>query len=126
MNRRDFLKLGAIAGAAGAAGVGAYTWLVEPHWLEIVERDLPIAHLPPTLLGGRLVQISDMHVGPRVDDDYLIESLDRAAALRPDITVVTGRPHVVRLRAGCRATRAAPARAHPSPARPARHPRHPR
>jgi predicted MPP superfamily phosphohydrolase len=89
VNRRDFLKLGALAGAS-AAGVGAYTWLVEPHWEKIVERDLPIAKLPASLAGARLVQISDIHVGPRVDDDYLIGALRRAAALRPDIVVVTG------------------------------------
>ena len=90
VNRRDFLKLGALAGVSSAAGVGGYTWLVEPHWEQIVERDLPIANLPATLAGMRLVQISDVHVGPRVDDDYLIDALDRATALRPDIVIVTG------------------------------------
>src|SRR5918992_1806159 len=90
MNRRRFLELGALAGVASAAGVGGYTWLVEPHWVKIVERDLPIASLPPSLAGARLVQVSDVHVGPRVDDEYLVEALDRAAALRPDIVVVTG------------------------------------
>jgi uncharacterized protein len=89
VNRRDFLKLGALAGAS-AAGVGLYTWQVEPHWEKVVERDLPIAHLPSALAGARMVQVSDIHVGPRVDDDYLIGALDRAAALRPDIVVVTG------------------------------------
>jgi predicted MPP superfamily phosphohydrolase len=90
VNRRDFLKLGAIAGASTAAGVGGYTWLVEPHWEKIVERALPNANLPPSLAGARLVQLSDLHVGPRVDDGYLVTALERAAALRPDIVVVTG------------------------------------
>src|SRR5918999_4362129 len=90
MNRRDFLKVSALTGAATAAGVGGYTWLVEPHWVQIVERDLPIASLPASLAGMRLVQVSDVHVGPRVDDEYLVEALDHAAALRPDIVVVTG------------------------------------
>jgi uncharacterized protein len=90
MHRRDFLKLGAVTGVASAAGVGGYTWLVEPHWVRIVERDLPIANLPPALTGARLLQISDVHVGPRVEDAYLIDALDRARALAPDIVVVTG------------------------------------
>ena len=90
MNRRDFLKLGAIAGASTAAGIGGYTWLIEPHWEQIVERELPVASLPPSLVGARLVQLSDMHVGPRVDDEYLVSALQRVAALRPDIVVVTG------------------------------------
>ena len=90
MDRRDFLRWAAIASATGVAGVGGYTWLVEPHWLEVVERELPIADLPGPLVGARLVQVSDIHVGPRVDDDYLIESLERVAALGPDVLVVTG------------------------------------
>jgi predicted MPP superfamily phosphohydrolase len=90
MNRRKFLELGALAGVSTAVGVGGYTWLVEPHWEKIVERGLPIANLPPSLAGTRLVQISDVHVGPRVDDEYLVGALDRAAALRPDVVIVTG------------------------------------
>ena len=37
-----------------------------------------------------LVQISDLHVGPRVDDDYVVDALQRAADLKPDIVVFTG------------------------------------
>ena len=90
MNRRDFLKFGALAGVSGAAGIGGYTWRVEPHWVKVVARDLSIAHLPPALAGARLLQISDLHVGPRVDDDYLIDALARASALGADIVVITG------------------------------------
>lgn len=90
VNRRDFLKLGAIAGASTAAGVGGYTWLVEPHWEKVVERDLAVANLPASLVGARLVQISDIHAGPRVDNGYLVDAFGRGAALRPDIVVATG------------------------------------
>jgi predicted MPP superfamily phosphohydrolase len=90
VNRRDFLRLGAIAGASTAAGVGGYAWLIEPHWEKVVERDLAVARLAAPLVGARLVQISDIHVGPRVDDGYLASALDRVATLRPDIVVVTG------------------------------------
>jgi predicted MPP superfamily phosphohydrolase len=90
LRRRDFLKYSALAGAATAAGVGGYTWLVEPHWVKIVERDLPIANLPSSLAGKRLVQISDIHAGPRVDSAYLVDAFKQAAALRPDIVVFTG------------------------------------
>jgi predicted MPP superfamily phosphohydrolase len=90
MNRRDFLKVGALASVSAGAGVGGYTWLVEPHWVKVVERDLPIASLPALLAGARLVQISDIHAGPRVDNDYLVDAFARATALRPDIVVFTG------------------------------------
>lgn len=89
MNRRQFLQRGALA-AVSSGAVGAYTWLVEPHWLKIVERDLAVAGLPPSLVGKRLVQISDIHAGPRVDNEYLVDAFKQAAALRPDIVVFTG------------------------------------
>jgi uncharacterized protein len=90
MNRRQFLERGTLAAASTAAAVGGYTWLVEPHWVNIVERDLPIANLPASLAGTRLVQISDIHAGPRVDNSYLVDAFAQAAALSPDIVVFTG------------------------------------
>lgn len=87
MNRRRFLASGA---ALAGAGVLAYTWGVEPFWLDVVRRDLPVVGLPPALDGTRLAQLSDLHVGPRVRDDYLVDVLRRTAALRPDFVVVTG------------------------------------
>lgn len=90
MNRRQFVKRSAAAVAAGGVGCVGYAIGVEPHWLEIVERELPIEHLPPALDGIRLAQISDVHVGPRVSDEYLVHSLQRLRALGPDIVVFTG------------------------------------
>ena len=87
MNRRRFL---AGAAAAGAAGLVGYTWGVEPFWLDLVRRDLPVADLPAALEGARLAHLSDLHVGPRVRDDYLVDVLRRTAALRPDFVAVTG------------------------------------
>jgi uncharacterized protein len=88
--RRRFLWRGLGATAALAAGTGLYTWRVEPHWVELVDRTLPIANLPVALIGRRLVQLSDLHVGPRVDDDYVLGVFERVRALAPDIVVFTG------------------------------------
>jgi uncharacterized protein len=82
--RRRFLTLGA------AASAGLYAWRIEPHWLEIVERPLPIRGLPKSLVGRTLVQISDVHTGLRVDDAYLIDVFRRVTDLNPDIVVLTG------------------------------------
>ena len=90
MNRREFLRRSAIAGAAGVVGLGAYSWGVEPHWVQFVARDLPVARLPQGLAGARLVQLSDLHVGPQVDDAYIVDAFDGVAELRPEIVVVTG------------------------------------
>ncbi len=86
LTRRRFLAVAAL----GACGVGLYTWRIEPHWVEVVERDLPIAGLPHDLHDRRLVQLSDFHVGRSVDSGYLIECLKRVATLEPDLTVITG------------------------------------
>jgi predicted MPP superfamily phosphohydrolase len=88
VTRRTFLRLASTSIAA--AGTGFYAYRVEPHWLEIVRRPLPIRNLPGSLAGRILVQISDIHVGPRVDDEYLIATFRSIADLRPDIVVLTG------------------------------------
>ena len=90
MNRREFLRRGAIGGAAAAVGLVGYTWQVEPHWVQVVQRDMPVRALPEALAGRRLVQLSDLHIGPQVDDEYLIDAFARAKALDPDIVVITG------------------------------------
>lgn len=71
-------------------GVGLYTWRWEPHWVEMVERPLPVVNLPDQLAGARLVQLSDLHIGPRVDDDYLLRTFERVKSLAPEIVVYTG------------------------------------
>ena len=89
MTRRKFLGLAAM-GAGCAAGVGLYTWRVEPHWLQIVRRRLPVLHLPDALAGCTLAHVSDLHIGPRVDDAYLLRCFERLMALAPEIVVYTG------------------------------------
>jgi predicted MPP superfamily phosphohydrolase len=86
LTRRRFLGLA----AAAATAAGGYTFLVEPHWVSVVERDLPLAGLPPDLVGRTLVQISDLHVGPLVDNDYLVACLKLVGSLEPDIVAITG------------------------------------
>ena len=63
---------------------------VEPHWLEIVRRDLPIRNLPARWQERTVMQISDIHVGTRVSSDYLIRAFNHAASYLPDLVVVTG------------------------------------
>lgn len=90
MNRRRFLKYSALAAATTAVGTVGYTLAIEPHWLDVTERTLPIADLPPALEGATLAHLSDLHIGPQVDDAYLIRSFDRVRALKPDIVAITG------------------------------------
>ena len=75
---------------AGAAGAGLYAWQLEPHWVELVRERMPLEDLGDQLVGKTLLQLSDIHVGPRVDSGYLIRELRRAQALAPDFVVITG------------------------------------
>jgi len=62
----------------------------ELHHLEVVRRALPIRGLPAGLQGKTLALLSDLHVGPFVDDDYVVRSLERVRALTPDFVVFVG------------------------------------
>ncbi|NJO37179.1 MAG: phosphoesterase [Rhizobiales bacterium] len=88
--RRKVLTAAAGLVAVLGAGTCFYTVHVEPHWLEEVHLPMPVKRLPPHLEGRRLVQLSDIHVGRRVDDDYVLTVFDRVRALEPDILVITG------------------------------------
>jgi predicted MPP superfamily phosphohydrolase len=88
--RRRFLRKTAVSTVLALAGTATYTWRIEPHWVEVVRRDLPIAHLPASLVGRTLVHLSDLHVGPEVDDEYLIRNLKYVSELDADIHALTG------------------------------------
>lgn len=89
LTRRHALKGLCYAGAA-AACTGLYTWRIEPHWLEFTYPSLPIRGLPTELHGRTLAQITDTHIGPKVDDNYIIESFRRTQEQMPDFVVFTG------------------------------------
>ena len=89
MTRRRLLRASLAAVGSGLA-LGGYAWQVEPHWLEVVRRPLPVAGLPRDLQGRTLAQLSDLHVGPQVDDRYLLQTFSTVKALCPDIVVYTG------------------------------------
>jgi predicted MPP superfamily phosphohydrolase len=86
MTRRQFL----LAAAATPIAAALYTWRVEPHWLEVVRREMLVEKLPANLEGARLAQLSDIHIGAKVDDDYVRAAFHTVAKLEPDFVVLTG------------------------------------
>jgi predicted MPP superfamily phosphohydrolase len=88
--RRKWLKRVAGTFVGGATAVGLYTRFIEPNWVEVVRKPMTIANLPESLDGCTLVQISDIHIGHEVDDDFLIEWFKKVATWNPDIVVFTG------------------------------------
>ena len=89
LTRRRALKSLCYA-AAAAACTGLYTWRIEPHWLEFTYPSLSIRGLRSELHGRTLAQITDMHIGPKVDDNYIIDSFRRTQEQMPDFVAFTG------------------------------------
>lgn len=89
-SRRQLLRRAALACTGLGAATFGYTWRVEPHWIEVVRRTLPIALLPEALVGKTLIQISDLHIGPVVDEAYMSMAMQRVSALGADILAITG------------------------------------
>jgi uncharacterized protein len=89
LSRRRFLQVSASA-CALAAGTGLYAWQIEPYWPELVRRAMPLDGLPADLAGKTLLQISDIHVGPRVSSEYLMRTFRAASELAPDFVALTG------------------------------------
>lgn len=90
MSRRSFLIGGSAALCATPFLTAYYTWKIEPHWLEIVERPLPVENLPAHWNGRTLAQLSDLHLGPDVAESYLLETFRQVQVLQPDVVVLTG------------------------------------
>jgi predicted MPP superfamily phosphohydrolase len=91
VGRRAFLgravNLGIVGGAGSVTGVGVVQAQQLP---DVVEVEVPIAGLPPEAEGFRIVQISDVHVGPTIRGDFLSAVVDRINELEPDLVAVTG------------------------------------
>jgi predicted MPP superfamily phosphohydrolase len=51
---------------------------------------VPLDGLAPELAGFRIVQISDIHVGPTIKQGYLQAIVERVNALEPDVVAITG------------------------------------
>jgi predicted MPP superfamily phosphohydrolase len=56
----------------------------------VVEVDIAIDGLPAQLHGFRIVQITDIHVGPTIGRDYLQRIVERVNTLEADLVAITG------------------------------------
>ena len=76
-----------LVGALVAVGVGALTAMRGPYVRHV---DIPMEGLAPDLDGLRIVQISDLHVGPTMRLAYVQRVVDMTRQLAPDLVAVTG------------------------------------
>lgn len=89
--RRAFLDR-SIAGAVSLiavtlAGAGTASALGE---VALRRVKVPLRRLPRALDGFRIVQLSDVHIGPTLGADWLARIVARVNALQPDVVVITG------------------------------------
>lgn len=56
----------------------------------VVKVDVPIRNLPAALQGFTVAQISDIHVGPTIKQQYLRRIVDKVNALEADVVAITG------------------------------------
>ena len=68
----------------------AYGVMVGRRRYRIVTVEVPVAGLPPSLDGLRLVQLSDLHIGDFMPRTAIRRAVDRANTLQPDLAVLTG------------------------------------
>lgn len=93
LTRRKFLKLlgGTIAGSS-ALIVGGYEYgkEVEAHQLVVERVQIPLKDIQNSLVGFRIVQLSDIHLYPYIQLDFVHKAVTLANSLKPDLIVLTG------------------------------------
>ena len=89
--RRQFLARAIAAGVAGAAavlGIGGAAVVASGFVVRRVR--VPLAKLPKSASGYRIVQMTDVHVGPTIGRDFVESIVRESNALAPDMVVITG------------------------------------
>ena len=91
LTRRQLVEGVGGVGAIGASGI-VLGWgsLRGRHMFETCELPVRIPGLPRALDGYTIAQISDLHVGPHLDERDIDAGFERVRKARPDLVVVTG------------------------------------
>lgn len=89
--RREFMQrfvYGAVGvGGVGLVGAGAANALGE---VEVNRFSVNLERLPRALDGLKVVQLTDVHIGPLLDGRFLNGVVEKVNAERPDLVVITG------------------------------------
>jgi predicted MPP superfamily phosphohydrolase len=64
--------------------------MIEPHQIEITHQTIAVEKLPAEFRGLRIVQLSDVHHSPFLDEERINEAVRMANDLRPDMVALTG------------------------------------
>jgi len=89
--RRQFLLMSMNIGIVGftslLGGIGLFQAIRKP---SIVKKSIIIKTLPESLSGLKVVQISDLHIGPTIKADYARTIVNQVNELNPDLIFFTG------------------------------------
>ena len=89
--RRRFMTVGLNLGVLSASGVATKWGFYQARRLpDVVEVTVPFKNLPAELEGFRIVQLSDIHVGPTIRRPTLERIVERVNELDADLVAVTG------------------------------------
>ncbi len=64
--------------------------MIEPHQIEVTSQTIVVEKLPDEFHGLRIVQLSDIHHSPFLDEDRISEAVRMANDLGPDLVALTG------------------------------------
>ena len=78
------------SGAVAAAILLTFVGLLQARRPRVVHLAVKIAELPADLRGYRIVQWSDVHVGPTIRRSFVESLVERTNALEPDAIAITG------------------------------------
>ena len=87
--RRHFLRASSAAACAVPAAVFGFGVITRKDF-KVREVDVAVRNLHPDLAGLRIVQISDIHLGPFFTEKDLVRVIDASNNLKPDLAFVTG------------------------------------
>lgn len=90
-SRRTFLSrtlLGFVA--AYAVGMGGFGLAQVLAAVQVKRVKVALAKLPASMSGFKIVQLTDVHIGPTIDGRWLAEVVRQVNELEPDLVAITG------------------------------------
>ena len=88
--RREFLRKGVGMAAAAPFMVSGYGALLERHRFEVDHFAIPVPGLSSQLSNLTVVHLTDIHVGPFMPAEELLEYVEAVNRLAPDLIALTG------------------------------------
>ncbi len=89
--RRLFLSR-LFGGVVGLGGLGMAAWALHSASRQVAIKPVQVAlrGLAPAFEGFRIVQLTDIHVGPTIGREFIESLVARTNALQPDLVAITG------------------------------------